>query len=78
MLAYLDSGLLRSKLSRSRPSAYELAKAVFLAFPKPYQEKYAETHDELEEDLTPLRSVFMQYHAADIIFRTNALAYPGL
>ena len=64
VLAYLDSGLLRSKLSR--PSAYELAEAVFLAFPKPYQEKYAETHDELDEDLTPLRSAFMQYHAADV------------
>ena len=64
VLTHLDCRLLRTKLSR--PSAYELAEAVFLAFPKTYQEKYAETHNELEEDLTPLRSAFMQYHAADM------------
>ena len=70
ILAYLDGGLLRSKLSR--PSAYELAEAVFLAFPRSYQEKYAETHDELDEDVAPLRSAFMQYHAADV--RNGTLA----
>jgi hypothetical protein len=70
ILAYLDGGLLRSKLSR--PSAYELAEAVFLAFPRSYQEKYAETHDELDEDVAPLWSAFMQYHTADV--RNGTLA----
>lgn len=64
ILSYLDGGLLRSKLAR--PTAYELAEAVFLAFPKSYQERYAETHDELEDDLAPLRSAFSQYHAVDV------------
>jgi hypothetical protein len=61
VLAHLNGGILRSKLSR--PTAYELAEAVFLAFPQSYQEKCAETHDEIEEDVTPLRSAFAQYHA---------------
>jgi hypothetical protein len=69
-LAYLDGGLLRSKLSR--PSAYELAEAVFLTFPRSYQEKYAETHNELDEDVAPLHSAFMQYHAADVCNGTLA------
>jgi hypothetical protein len=57
ILAYLDGRLLCSKLSR--PSAYELAEAVFLAYPRSYQEKYVKTHDELDEEVTPLRSAFI-------------------
>ena len=64
MMAFLDSGVLRSKLER--PTAYALAESVFLAHPKAYQEKYAETHDEVDEDTTGMRSAFSQYHASDV------------
>ena len=63
VLAYLHTGLLRSKLSM--PSAYDLAEAVFLGMPKAHQEKYAEKHDEVETDLVALKNAFSQYHAAD-------------
>ena len=70
VLAYLHTGLLRSKLSM--PSAYDLAEAVFLGMPKAHQEKYAEKHDEVETDLVALKNAFSQYHAADV--RNGALA----
>eukprot|EP00956_Cyclotella_meneghiniana_P025678 scaffold54040_cov37-Cyclotella_meneghiniana.AAC.1 len=41
LMAYFDSGLLCSKLAR--PTAYQLAEAVFLSMPRTHQEKYAET-----------------------------------
>eukprot|EP00956_Cyclotella_meneghiniana_P015631 scaffold24043_cov57-Cyclotella_meneghiniana.AAC.1 len=68
--AYVNTGLLRSKLSM--PSAYDLAEAVFLGMPKPYQEKYAEKNDEVSTDLVALKNAFAQYHAADV--RNGALA----
>ena len=64
LLAYFDSGLLRSRLAR--PTAYELAEAVFLAFPRGYQEKYAETHEELDADTSAMKSAFMQFYATDV------------
>ena len=64
LMAYFDSGLLRSKLAR--PTAYQLAEAVFLSMPRPHQEKYAETHEVIDEDTSALRSAMMQYHAADL------------
>jgi hypothetical protein len=62
LLALLECGLLRSKLPK--PNAYELAEAIFLAFPQSYQEKYAEAHKEIGEDLGPICSAFSQYFAA--------------
>ena len=64
LLALLDCGLLRSKLPK--PNAYELAEAIFLAFPAAYQEKYAEPHEDIGEDLHPIRAAFTQYFAADV------------
>ena len=54
VLAYLHTGLLRTKLSP--PSAYDLAEAVFLGMPKAYQEKYAEKYDEVSTDLVALKN----------------------
>ena len=70
VLAYANTGLLRSKLSM--PTGYDLAEAVFLGMPKPYQEKYAEKNDEVSTDLVALKNAFTQYHAADV--RNGALA----
>ena len=64
MMSFMDTGVLRSKLPR--PTAYALAESVFLAHPKGYQERFAETHDEIEEDTTAMRSAFSQYHANDV------------
>jgi hypothetical protein len=64
LLALLDCGLLWSKLPK--PNAYKLAEAIFLAFPAAYQEKYADSHEDIGEDLDPIHAAFMQYFAADV------------
>jgi hypothetical protein len=58
LLALLDCGLLPSKLLR--PNAYELADAIFLAFPTAYQEKYVDSHEDIGEDLDLIRAAFTQ------------------
>ncbi|HSN22632.1 MAG TPA: hypothetical protein VLS45_00455, partial [Methylomicrobium sp.] len=63
LMAYFESGLLRSKLAK--PTAYQLAEAVFLQMPRAHQERYAETNKEVTADTTALRSAMMQYHATD-------------
>eukprot|EP00956_Cyclotella_meneghiniana_P036506 scaffold126502_cov47-Cyclotella_meneghiniana.AAC.3 len=75
MMSFMDTGILRSKLPR--PTAYALAESVFLAHPKPYQEGFAETHDEIEEDTTAMRSAFSQFHAADVRNGTIAALKKG-
>eukprot|EP00956_Cyclotella_meneghiniana_P001470 scaffold1626_cov27-Cyclotella_meneghiniana.AAC.1 len=75
MMSFMDTGILRSKLPR--PTAYALAESVFLAHPKGYQERYAETHDEIEEDTTAMRSAFSQFHAADVRNGTIAALKKG-
>lgn len=64
VLALLETGLLRSRLPH--PNAYELAESVFLAFPVSYQEKYSESHEDIGEDLAPIKAAFSQYFAADV------------
>jgi hypothetical protein len=64
LLALLDCGLLRSKLPK--PNAYKLAEANILAFPAAYQEKYADSHEDIGEDLDPICAAFTQYFAADV------------
>jgi hypothetical protein len=56
--------LLRSKLPK--PNAYKLAEANILAFPAAYQEKYADSHEDIGEDLDPICAAFTQYFAADV------------
>ena len=63
LMAYFESDLLRSKLAK--PTAYQLAEAVFLQMPRAHQERYAETNAEVSADTTALRSAMMQYHATD-------------
>lgn len=67
---YINGGFLRGNLAI--PTQRQLNEAAFLAMPRPWQEKFAETHDEVPEDQQVLIAAFSSYHAADV--RNGVLA----
>lgn len=64
VLGYLEGGMLRRRLAL--PTQFQLNEAAFLGVSKAWQEKYAETHEEVADDQKDLQSAFSSYHAADI------------
>ncbi len=63
VLSYITCGMFRSRLNVA--TAQELAEQVFLHQPVAHQAKYAETHEEVEEDQDALRTAFEGFHEAD-------------
>ena len=64
ILGFITGGFLRFKLSV--PRTVQLNEAVFLACALVWQEKYAETNEEVTTDTSKLISAFSAYHTADI------------
>ena len=64
ILGFVTGGYLRYKLSV--PTNVQLNEAAFLACARVWQEKYAETNDEVSTDTSKLISAFSAYHTADI------------
>jgi hypothetical protein len=64
ILGFVTGGYLRFKLSV--PTTVQLNEAAFLSCVRVWQEKYAETNEEVTADTGKLISAFSAYHTADI------------
>lgn len=64
IMGYVEGGLLRGNCAI--PTQVQLNEAAFLGCSKSWQERFAETHEEVPADQQVLAAAFSAYHAADV------------
>ena len=63
-MGYVTKGWLRHTLNL--PNQHDVAEALFDAQPKAHKDKYAETHEDVETDISKLQNFFEHQHEQDV------------
>ena len=64
VVGYVTKGWLRHTLDL--PNQHDVAEALFDAQPKAHNDKYAETHEDVETDISKLQNFFEHKHEQDV------------